>query len=129
MVNKRQTLGNRRKTTENMDNDATRAQAHNSEIVRPVFTGHRHSHKVRCTFDFQKRITREAAKPIRISWLSNKNDKNGKNENAERSEPNIGQIPGRAGPASVQSSNVAGLDYAGLALFVSAIYLQCKSRT
>jgi len=93
MVNKQQTLANRRKTTDNMDNDATRTHAHNSEIVSPVFTGHRHCRKVRCTFDLQKRITREVTKPIRISRLSNKNDKNGKSENAERSEPNIGQIP------------------------------------
>jgi hypothetical protein len=59
-----------------MDNYATGIHRHNSEMVSPVFTGHRHCHKIRCTFDFQKRITREATKPIRISWLSNKNEKN-----------------------------------------------------
>jgi hypothetical protein len=38
----------------------------------------------------KKRITGEAPYPFRISGVSSQNDKNGKGENAERSEPNIG---------------------------------------
>jgi hypothetical protein len=63
----------------------------------------------------KKRITREALYPFRISGLSNKNDKNRKSENAERSEPNIGQIPGRA--------RLRHHPMGGLALVVSTIYL------
>jgi hypothetical protein len=63
----------------------------------------------------KKRITGEAPYPFRISGVSSQNDKNGKGENAERSEPNIGQIPGRAGPRHPPTG--------GLALVVSTIYL------
>src|SRR5580704_14127346 len=87
MANKQQTLANGRKTTDNMDgnmdNGAPRTHACNSATKSEMHP---------------KRTTREPTKPIRISRLSNQNDKNAKSENAKRSEPNIGQIPGRAGP-------------------------------
>ena len=40
---------------------------------------------------------------IQVGCLSNQNDKNGKSENAKRSEPNIGQIPGPPNQATCQS--------------------------
>jgi hypothetical protein len=100
MVTEQQTLANPRSAA---DSETAKPHSHNAEIASRAFTGNRPGHKVGWTFDFQKRITREALYPFRISGLSNRNDKNRKSENAKRSEPNIGQIPGRAGPAKVQS--------------------------
>ncbi len=117
MVNEQEILANGRKTTDNMDNDATRTHAHNSEIVSPVSNATAAATK---TVAHSKRITREATNPIRISGLSNQNHKNGKSENAKRSEPNIGQVPGRPSPASAQSGK--GYRLRSLALIVSAIY-------
>src|ERR1022692_142734 len=100
MVTEQQTLANRRSAAYS---ETAKPHSLNAEKASRVFTGHRPGRKVRCTFDFRKRITREPNNPFIISGLPNKNDKKRKSENAKRSEPNIGQILGRAGPAKVQS--------------------------
>jgi hypothetical protein len=47
-----------------------------------------------------------AANALEVNRLPTKRDKNRKIENAERSEPNLGKIPGRANPLPGDSANI-----------------------